>query len=89
MNKNRYENAVQKIGNLKCEFEKLKQENQELKDRYSRIVELLNIVPEFIEENRLEEYTVKYDETVCDGYCLMTDINIALDDIELPEVPNE
>lgn len=42
---------------------------------------LKEVVPSFIESNRLDGYTVFYDEAQCDGYCLVEDCEAASKDL--------
>lgn len=39
---------------------------------------LLRVAVEYIKANNLEEHSVGYDETSCDGYCLCDDIEAEL-----------
>jgi hypothetical protein len=39
---------------------------------------LLRVVLAFLDENPVQDYTVNYDGTTCDGLCLREDIKIAL-----------
>lgn len=45
---------------------------------YDRAIELLKAARDFIQDNDLQEYTVAYDMTRCDGECLATDITALL-----------
>lgn len=49
-------------------------------DALKRAAYMLEVVAQFIDLNPVKEYEVPYDETTCDGYCLMEDCKIAADD---------
>ena len=50
----------------------------------TRAHELLCATRDYMKKNPIAaEYQVFYDETYCDGYCLMEDCDIARIDIEL------
>jgi len=46
---------------------------------YERAIELLKAARDFIQDNDLQEYTVAYDMTRCDGECLANDITALLE----------
>ena len=52
------------------------------KEAIRRAAYLLRTVEEFIETNPIGDYTVEYDEAVCDGRCLSDDCLVAAADLE-------
>lgn len=52
---------------------------EEQKSNESRKDYLLKVCMEFIESNNLEECKIFYDDTKCDGYCLLSDISANLE----------
>lgn len=47
-----------------------------------RAVELFGVVRRFIDENPIADYTVEYDEVVCDGFCLAEDCAAAAEELQ-------
>ncbi len=47
-----------------------------------RAIELLGATCNFIKDNNFEEYTTFYDETTCDGYCLVTDCEAIIEELK-------
>lgn len=44
-----------------------------------RVNYLLRIAAAYIIKNNLQDHYVNYDETTCDGYCLIQDIEAEID----------
>ncbi len=47
-----------------------------------RAIVMLEVVVRYLEENPVQEYTVHYDETNCDGYCLADDCRVAAEELK-------
>ena len=58
-------------------------------DAINYALKCLENAARFIFENDLEEYTLEYDGTTCDGYCLLDEINAAIDDLKDWKAANE
>jgi hypothetical protein len=54
-----------------------------MREALQRARDLLDAAYRFIEANNLEHKTVFYDEAECDGYCLMDDCKIAIEDADI------
>lgn len=47
-----------------------------------RTIIILDAVIRFLEDNPVKDYTVFYDGTECDGYCLQDDARALLEAVE-------
>lgn len=71
-----------RINNQRKELKRKDQRIKELQEIIERDKQLLVATASFIKYNSLHDYTVTYDEAVCDGACLKEDCLIQIEIIE-------